>query len=93
VPSRKRPSLAAAQSGKRICRIAGARREIPVFQRELLTDGHGFAGPALIDSSASTVFVPEAFSARVDAAGNLSLVQGEAAEAAPELAEAEGTAA
>jgi N-methylhydantoinase A len=92
-PSREAPSLAAAQSGKRSCRLGGARREVPVFRRELLGDGLGFAGPALIDSSASTVFVPEAFSATVDASGNLILLQREAGETAPELAEAEGTAA
>jgi N-methylhydantoinase A len=92
-PSHEAPSLAAAESGERSCRIGGARRDVPVFRRELLSDGLGFAGPALIDSSTTTVFVPEAFSAAVDATGNLILLQHEAAETAQELAEAGGTAA
>jgi N-methylhydantoinase A len=79
--------LAEALDGERNCRIAGARRQVPAYRRELLEDGHSFPGPALVDSPASTVFVPEAFQARVDAVGDLVLTQ-VAPERARELAEA-----
>ncbi len=68
--------LPAAQKGARSCRIDGERRDVPVFARELLGTGHSFGGPALIDSSTSTVFVPEAFSAAVGADGSLWLTRG-----------------
>jgi N-methylhydantoinase A len=80
--------LAEAQSGERSCRIAGARRDVPVYSRDLLEDGHAFAGPALVDSAASTVLVPEGFEASVDAAANLRLRLGGADLPEPELARA-----
>jgi N-methylhydantoinase A len=69
------PPLASAGAGERSCRIGGVRREVPVFRRELLAAGHSFAGPALVDSAASTVVVPDGFDARVDGRGDLLLAQ------------------
>lgn len=89
-PSGARPSLADARVGERSCRIGAERRDVPVYRRELLADGHAFPGPALVDSPTSTVFVPEAFAATVDATASLRLDQGVEAEAPSELAPAEG---
>ncbi|MEA2333328.1 MAG: N-methylhydantoinase [Thermoleophilaceae bacterium] len=69
------PALSEAQIGERSARTGGDRRPVPVYRRELLRAGHSFAGPALVDSAASTVLVPEGFDARADADGNLVLVQ------------------
>ena len=60
-------------SGKRECRIDGASQSVPVYSRDLLEHGHFFPGPALVDSAASTVYVPEAFDARVEGVGDLIL--------------------
>ena len=65
--------LEEALSGKRECRIDGASQSVPAYSRELLEHGHFFPGPALVDSAASTVYVPEAFDARVEGAGDLIL--------------------
>src|SRR5262249_36589202 len=50
--------LSAARKGERSCLLGGIRRDLPVYDRELLRTGHAFDGPALVDSSTSTVFVP-----------------------------------
>jgi len=79
--------VADALAGERSCLIGGSRRDVPVYRRELLEDGHAFAGPALVDSAASTVLVPDGFEARVDEAANLVLtLRGDDRE--PELAKA-----
>jgi N-methylhydantoinase A len=72
-PAAAERGLDEAQAGSRECRIAGARRSVPVYRRELLDHGHSFQGPALVDSAASTVYVPEAFHARVEGEGDLIL--------------------
>jgi len=65
--------LREALSGSRECRLGGERRTVPTYGRELLEHGHSFPGPALVDSAASTVYVPEAFDARVEGRGDLIL--------------------
>jgi N-methylhydantoinase A len=67
--------LSDARRGERSCLIDGERRDVAVFARELLGAGHSFEGPALVDSSTSTVFVPEAFNAEVDSTGGLLLTR------------------
>jgi N-methylhydantoinase A len=80
-------SLDEALSGKRDCRIDGASQSVPVYGRELLEHGHFFPGPALVDSAASTVYVPEAFDARVEGSGDLILtVRSGQAEREPAMA-------
>lgn len=64
--------VADARSGERSVLLDGARVDVPVYARDLLRTGHAFSGPALVDSAASTIFVPPAFDARVDR--NLTLV-------------------
>ena len=65
--------LSAARKGERSCLVDGQRRDVPVFARERLAPAHAFDGPALVDSSTSTVYVPDAFSAEVDGSGGLLL--------------------
>ena len=67
------PPLADARFGERRCHIRGNDVDVPVYYRDLLHAGHSFLGPALIDSRASTILVPEAFDARVDADRNVIL--------------------
>ena len=42
-----------------------------VYDGELLEPGHGFSGPAVVESSGSTTVVHPGNNARVDAYGNL----------------------
>jgi N-methylhydantoinase A len=67
------PPLEEARFGERQCYIRGSHVDVPVYFRDLLHAGHSFRGPALIDSRTSTIFVPEAFDARVDADRNVIL--------------------
>lgn len=64
--------LESARRGTRTCLIDGERRDVPVYARDDLRPGHAFAGAALVDSAASTIYVPPRFEAHVD--GNLTLV-------------------
>jgi N-methylhydantoinase A len=66
-------ALEEARIGERRCYRRGTRLDVPVFRRELLQPGHSFAGPTLIDSRTSTIFVPESFDACVDADRNVIL--------------------
>jgi N-methylhydantoinase A len=61
-----------ALRGIRSVLIDGSRIDVPVYDRDRLRAGHAFAGPALVDSAASTIYVPSTFDARVDP--NLTLV-------------------
>jgi N-methylhydantoinase A len=71
--SRPLTPLADARVGERACFVGQTHRPLPVYRRDLLRAGHEFSGPALIDSSTSTVLVPETFDARVDAMQNVVL--------------------
>jgi 5-oxoprolinase (ATP-hydrolysing) len=63
----------AEPSGTRRSWLAGAWREIPVFDRATLKPGDGFHGPALVFESHSATVVAEGWRGRVDGAGNLVL--------------------
>jgi N-methylhydantoinase A len=91
--STQKGSLSAARKDDRGCLINGERREVPVFARELLGAGQTFDGPALVDSSTSTVYVPEAFNAEVDAAGGLILTQSATDVSSPAAAQSSEVAA
>jgi N-methylhydantoinase A len=67
------PPLKDAMFGERRCYLRGTHVDVPVYYRDLLHAGHSFPGPALIDSRTSTILVPEAFDARVDADRNVIL--------------------
>jgi N-methylhydantoinase A len=73
-------ALEEARVGERRCCLRGTKVDVPVYRRELLQSGHSFAGPTLIDSRTSTIFVPEAFDASVDADCNVILRLRDAAE-------------
>ena len=49
----------------------GATLDTAVYERGLLTWGHEFEGPAIIDQYDTTVFIPQGFRCRVDRLGNL----------------------
>jgi len=49
----------------------GARHRTPIFRREDLAPGHGFAGPAVIEQADTTTLVEPGMTLRVDDAGNL----------------------
>jgi N-methylhydantoinase A len=66
-------ALEEARVGERRCCLRGTPVDVPVYRRELLQPGHFFAGPTLIDSRTSTILVPEAFDASVDADRNVIL--------------------
>jgi len=60
--------------GSRIVRVQRERdggREVPVFDAEALRPGHVVAGPALLDGTDTTVWVPEAAVLRVNRHGTL----------------------
>jgi 5-oxoprolinase (ATP-hydrolysing) len=66
----------AEPSGMRRSWLAGAWREVPVFDRGALRPGDGFRGPALVFESHSATVVAEGWRGRVDGAGNLVLSAG-----------------
>ena len=66
---------AAEPAGQRQVTIDGERVEVPVYRREAIGAGPRVAGPALVEESQSTTFVPRGWSARVDNHGNLRLAR------------------
>jgi 5-oxoprolinase (ATP-hydrolysing) len=63
----------AEPSGTRRSWLAGAWREVPVFDRAALRPGDRFGGPALVFESHSATVVAEGWRGRVDGVGNLVL--------------------
>jgi N-methylhydantoinase A len=55
----------------RLARGADGVRAVTVFDGDALAPGHALRGPALIDGSDTTVWVPDGTTARVDALGSL----------------------
>jgi N-methylhydantoinase A len=49
----------------------GGWHDTPIYRREDLVPGHGFAGPAVIEQTDTTTLVEPGLSVAVDAAGNL----------------------
>jgi N-methylhydantoinase A/oxoprolinase/acetone carboxylase beta subunit len=68
----------AEPSGTRRTWLAGAWREVPVFDRGALRPGDSFRGPALVFESHSATVVAEGWRGRVDGAWNLVLSAGAA---------------
>lgn len=54
--------------------LDGATREVPLYNRDALRNGHHFAGPAVVAQQDTTVCIPEGFDAEVDAGLNLHLI-------------------
>jgi N-methylhydantoinase A len=55
----------------RLERGEGGRRDIPVHDGNMLRPGHALAGPTLIDADDTTIWIPEAMTAHVNAQGTL----------------------
>lgn len=60
----------------RLERGEGGRRAVPVFDGTALRPGHALNGPALIDAPDTTIWVPEAMMASVNAQGTLVMESG-----------------
>jgi N-methylhydantoinase A len=58
-------------SSRRQIYFDGKTVDTAVFERKLLTWGHEFSGPAIVDQYDTTVFIPEGFKATVDRLGNI----------------------
>lgn len=54
--------------------LDGAKREVPLYHRDDLRNGHRFEGPAVVAQQDTTVCIPEGFDAQVDAWLNLHLI-------------------
>jgi N-methylhydantoinase A len=61
----------------RLARGADGLRDVAVYDGAVLAPGHVLTGPALIDGSDTTVWVPEGTTAHVDALGSLVIDIGE----------------
>ena len=69
--------------GQRLILVEGARRSAPVIDRQRLTPGHRFTGPALVVEMSSTTYVPPDFSLSVDPWRNLRLTPAAKEDAPP----------
>jgi N-methylhydantoinase A len=67
-----------AKKGSRMVLMdaADGLREVPVFDRDLLTHGHRLKGPVLVESEQTTVLVQEGWGLTVDAYNNAVLEEG-----------------
>jgi N-methylhydantoinase A len=54
--------------------LDGAQREVPLYHRDDLRNGHRFEGPAVVAQQDTTVCIPEGFDAEVDSWLNLHLI-------------------
>jgi N-methylhydantoinase A len=68
----ERPQEAVARETRRVF-LDGAERAVPVFARADLTPGQRFSAPAIVTQSDCTTCIPDGFSGRIDAYGNLIL--------------------
>lgn len=75
VPEGNAP-LANALRGRRRVWDGAAGGEVPLYDRGCLEHGHALAGPAIIESHQTTVWVPDGWSAHVDRFNNLMLERG-----------------
>ena len=57
------------------CFLSGKRREVPLYDREILRYGHELIGPAIITEYSATSLLPASWRARVDANGQIHLTR------------------
>ncbi|MBM3573368.1 MAG: hydantoinase/oxoprolinase family protein, partial [Alphaproteobacteria bacterium] len=76
IPEVDKAVTPAESSGRRQVFHRGQWHEVPVFQRDRLRQGQGFAGPALIEQEDTTTWILPGWRARVDAVGNLMISKG-----------------
>jgi N-methylhydantoinase A/oxoprolinase/acetone carboxylase beta subunit len=69
------PADAVQEVGRRRLTLDGEAIEVPVHRREEMGAGPVVDGPALVEESQSTTFVPRGWSARIDPYGNLRLAR------------------
>src|SRR5215467_11758738 len=55
------------------CFLSGRYRKVPLYEREALSRGHEFLGPAIISEYSATSLVPAGWRARVDRYGQIRL--------------------
>ncbi len=55
--------------------LDGARRDVPLYDRERLLAGHGLDGPAIVGEYSSTTWIPDGWRARVTGTGDLVLTE------------------
>ncbi len=66
-------SVDTAQKGGRSIFSSQGLREMPVYDRSLLTNGHSLTGPVLVESEQTSLFVPEGWELDVDQYNNMIL--------------------
>ena len=76
IPEIDKPAAPAAPSARRGVFHRGQWLDVPVFRRERLGQGQGFAGPALVEQEDTTSWILPGWRARVDAVGNLHVARG-----------------
>jgi 5-oxoprolinase (ATP-hydrolysing) len=60
-------------SGTIRCHLGGRWQEVPIYEKDRLTAGDGFEGPALVFERHTAVVVPPGWRGRLDGAGTLIL--------------------
>jgi N-methylhydantoinase A len=65
----------AGQGGSRVVRVAGCAGPVPLWQRAAMGGGQEIKGPAVITETVATTWLPDGWSCRVDAVGNLLLTR------------------
>ena len=66
-------TVVAAQIGTRRAWDAGAFVDATIYDRERLTAGMTFTGPAIVEQYDTTCWIPSGWSATIDAAANMLL--------------------
>lgn len=73
-PSAEAPTATATPERMIEVWLDGERREVALYHRDALRNGHHFSGPAVVAQQDTTVCIPEGFDAEVDAWLNLHLI-------------------
>ena len=76
IPEIDKSAAPAAPSARRGVFHRGQWLDVPVFRRDRLGQGQGFAGPALVEQEDTTSWILPGWRARVDAVGNLHVARG-----------------
>ena len=76
IPELDKTATAVEPKGRRRVFHRGQWLDVPVFLRDRLVQGRGFAGPALVEQEDTTTWIIPGWHARVDAVGNLHVSRG-----------------
>jgi N-methylhydantoinase A/oxoprolinase/acetone carboxylase beta subunit len=92
-PRRRAGAPAAARELRRTVRVApGVAAQAAVHRFDDVHEGQVVHGPAVVEYAGSTLFLPQPWSARFDAAGNAHLTAAQGAAPQPQAAPREETA-